>query len=165
MHSESNDALGGKETGSNRASDGASMPQQYTSSSGLTPQVTEPAAEPSHKTFSTGLLQDVTSSYAMQSAASVPNGHDSATGQGVNMIPSPETPHPSNIASAMPYQNINTPLFDFGNSEWTDFMQANDAFDSSISLPHKDSVDPYIGFDIPFWLGQDQYQNMLQDRN
>lgn len=65
----------------------------------------------------------------------------------------------------MPYQNINTPVFDFGSSEWNDFLQASETLDPIIPLPQGDGMDPYIGFDIPFWLGQDQYQDMLHDRS
>ena len=27
-----------------------------------------------------------------------------------------------------------------------------------------DAMDPYAGFDIPFWLGQDQYWDMVNER-
>ena len=148
-----------------RASAGPAMSRHYTSSSGLTPQPTEPAAESGRITSSTGLSQGATNSYGIQPAAGGSNGHDNEFLQGPNPAPVPEDAQSFNIASAMPHQDINTPVFDFGNSEWTDFMQASDTFDSSIPLPQADSMDPYIGFDIPFWIGQDQYQDMLQDHS
>jgi hypothetical protein len=153
------------EARTNRASHGPAMSRHYTSSSGLSPQPTEPAAESGRITSSTGLSQEATNSYGIQPVAGGSNGHDNEFLQGVNSAPMPEHAQSFNIASAMPHQATNTPVFDFGNSEWIDFMQASDTCDSSIPLPQANSVDPYIGFDIPFWLGQDQYQDILQDRS
>lgn len=67
--------------------------------------------------------------------------------------------------SSVPHPNTNAPIFDFGSSEWSDFIQANEALESSAPLPQAEGMDPYIGFDIPFWFGQDQYWNLLHDRN
>jgi hypothetical protein len=63
------------------------------------------------------------------------------------------------------YNNVNTPVFDLGGTEWSNFIQANETLGLDVSLPQGDGIDPYIGFDIPFWLGQDQYWDMLQDRS
>ncbi|KAF3044267.1 hypothetical protein E8E12_001901 [Didymella heteroderae] len=154
----------GMEIRGERASDGPAMSRHCTSSSGLMPQAAESAAEPSRTASSTGLPQEITNSYGIQPAAGGSNDHDNRFRQGVNTLAVPENAESFTAASPMPQQSINIPVFDFGNSEWTDFMQASDTFDSSIPLSQVDSMDPYIGFDIPFWLGQDQYQDILQDR-
>lgn len=164
-HPRLNDSAKEMEARVDRASAGPAMSRHYTSSSGLTPQPTEPAAESGRITSSTGLSQGATNSYGIQSAAGGSNGHDNEFMQGANTAPVPEDAQSLNIASVVSHQSMNTPVFEFGNSEWTDFMQASDTFNSSIPLPQADSMDPYIGFDIPFWLGQDQYQDMLQDRS
>lgn len=149
------------EARTSQAPDGPAMSRHYTSSSGLTPQPTEPAAESDRTSSSTGLSQKATNSYGIQPAAGGLNGQDNDFRQGVNLITVPENAQSFDVGSAMPHQAMNTPVFDFGNSEWTDFMQASDTFDSSMPIPQADSMDPYIGFDIPFWFGQDQYQDML----
>lgn len=163
-HAGLNDAP--KETGrrTGRAPDGSTVSRHYTSSSGLTSQLTEPVAEHGRTPYSIGLSQEATNAYGSHLAASGSNGHDNELRQDMNAIQVSENAQSSNMASALPHQNISTPVFDFGNPQWTDFMQASDTFDSSIPLPQTDSMDPYIGFDIPFWLGQDQYQDMLHDR-
>ncbi|KZM26416.1 DNA binding [Ascochyta rabiei] len=138
---------------------------QYTSSSGVNPSSNVPLTVPDHATSSTGLSQDGSSSYVAQPEAgpsAKPNNsmaHTSGASQNANTFPSFDN------ASSISYQNINTPVFDFGNSEWSDCVQANENLESNTMLPQTDSVDPYIGFDIPFWLGQDQYWDMLHDRN
>lgn len=163
-HSGPNDASKEMERRTGRAPDGSTVSRHYTSSSGLTPQPTDPIADQGRTTSSIGLSHEVTNPYGSHSAAGGSNGHDDEFRQDVSAIQVSENAQSFNMASAVPQQNISTPVFDFGNSEWTDFMQASDTFDSSIPLPQADSMDPYIGFDIPFWLGQDQYQDMLQDR-
>jgi hypothetical protein len=90
-------------------------------------------------------------------SAAVDNGSNQHSGLGFQA----ESTRPSE----MPCNNTNAPLFDFGSSEWSDFIQANETLDTSAMLPQVDSTDPYIGFDIPFWLGQDQYWDMLHDKN
>lgn len=161
----SNDPPKERETRTERAPGGPAVSRHYTSSSGLAPQPTEPAAEAGRTTSSTGLLKEATDAYGAQSTAGGLNPHDDRFLQTMNAVPAPENVQSFNIASTMSHQSMSGGVFDFGNSEWTDVMQASDAFDSSIALQQADSVDPYIGFDIPFWLGQDQYQEMLQDRN
>lgn len=144
---------------------GAPMSRRYTSSSGLTPQPNEAPGDPGHMTSSTGLPQDPTGSHNTRSAAGGTNGPNNGLGQATNSTPLLDNTQSFNSTSAMPYHSINTPVFDFGVSEWNDFLQASESLDPSISLPQGDGMDPYIGFDIPFWLGQDQYQDMLHDRN
>jgi hypothetical protein len=55
--------------------------------------------------------------------------------------------------------------FDLGNTEWNTFMQAGGNDGLGPTLYAGDTVDPYAGFDIPFWLGQDQYWDMINERN
>ena len=144
---------------------GASMPRQYTSSSGLDTQASEAPAEHIHTTSSTGLPQDHASSHSMQTGTGESNAPSNSMSQAANANPLAENAQTFNSGPSVPYQNINTPVFDFGSSEWSDFIQASETFDSSASLPQADSMDPYIGFDIPFWLGQDQYWDMVHDRS
>lgn len=40
---------------------------------------------------------------------------------------------------------------------------ARSGLDGSIPLPGDDGLDPFAGFDIPFWLGQDQYSGMVNE--
>lgn len=57
--------------------------------------------------------------------------------------------------------------FDLGNTEWDVFMQAsgNAGLDPTLYTGDAMSMDPCAGFDIPFWLGQDQYWGMMNERN
>lgn len=142
-----------------------SRPQHHTSSSGLDPQANGPSTEPNHTASSTGLPQGHTRSHAMQSTADGSTAPNSTLTQAANTAQSTENVQPFDSASSAQHQIINTPVFDFGNPEWSDFIQANETLNSSAPLPQASSMDPYIGFDIPFWLGQDQYWDMLHDRN
>lgn len=112
-----------------------------------------------------GLPQNAEDLHSTQSTTGGPHVLNNSLDQAVNVNTISGNSKSFNIASDVPYQNINTPVFDFGNPEWNDLFQASETLDPSISLPQGDGMDPYIGFDIPFWLGQDQYQDMLQDRN
>jgi len=150
----------------NRATDpSTAMPQHYTSSSGLNPQLNEPSIEPNHSSSSTGLPQERAGAYAMQSVAVGSVAPNNSMGQTASANPQAGNVQTFNGTSSVTYQSISTPIFDFGSSEWSDFIQANEGLDSSVPLPQVDGMDPYIGFDIPFWLGQDQYWDMLHDRN
>jgi hypothetical protein len=70
-------------------------------------------------------------------------------------------------ASAAPVSNPSNDFagFNLGNTEWNTFMEAggNDGLGPTLSAG--DTMDPYAGFDIPFWLGQDQYWDMVNERN
>jgi hypothetical protein len=55
--------------------------------------------------------------------------------------------------------------FDLGSTEWNNFMQASGNGGLGPTLYAGDTMDPYTGFDIPFWLGQDQYWDMINERN
>ena len=44
-----------------------------------------------------------------------------------------------------------------------DFAQNGIGIDRHIPLPNDDGLDPFAGFDIPFWLGQDQYSGMVNE--
>lgn len=100
----------------------------------------------------------------MQPTSIAPNAFTDASDQTLGAPKPSEQSQAFGITSSVPINNVNTPVFDFGNSEWSDYLQANELLDSNMSLPQLDSVDPYVGFDIPFWLGQDQYWDMLHDR-
>jgi hypothetical protein len=56
-------------------------------------------------------------------------------------------------------------IFAFGDSN----MPLNDILDSGLALGQPndpgtfDALDPFSGFDIPFWFEQDQYWNVFQD--
>lgn len=144
---------------------GTSLQPHYTSSSGLDPSSNGLANEPNHATSSTGLLQDQASSHLAQSTSSGTNRSSSAMDQATSASQAIENVQSISSAPSFPYNNMNTPVFDLGGTEWSNFIQANETLDSNASLVHGDGIDPYIGFDIPFWLGQDQYWDMLQDRN
>ncbi|KAH7125226.1 fungal-specific transcription factor domain-containing protein [Dendryphion nanum] len=48
-------------------------------------------------------------------------------------------------------------------AQWNDFMRTGATFDQSMTLGGGEGLDPFSGFDIPFWLGQDQYWGMVND--
>ena len=51
-----------------------------------------------------------------------------------------------------------------GDSQWNEFMHDTGAtFDQSMAIAGGEGLDPFSGFDIPFWLGQDQYWGMVND--
>lgn len=50
-----------------------------------------------------------------------------------------------------------------GPVSWIDYMTSNNGITEIIPLPSNDGADPFAGFDIPFWLGQDQYSGMVND--
>ena len=52
---------------------------------------------------------------------------------------------------------------DFAVPQWCDYMQANLNFASTVPFGGDDGSDPFSGFDIPFWLGQDQYSGMINE--
>lgn len=137
-------------------------PQRYTNSSWFDPQNKAPSVEPNPTTSSTGLPADQMKSHGVQPAGAALNVSNDSLGQ-------PASAHqygPSlDDVSGLTYPASNTPVFNFSNSEWSDFVQANETLDSDATLPQVDGLDPYVGFDIPFWLGQDQYWDMLHDRN
>lgn len=143
----------------------APMQPPYTRSNGLEVPTGRQSNEQIHSTSSTGLGQEIAGSSDTQSTAVPPNVFVNAIGQ------APDAPKPSeqvqnfDNAPSIAMNNINTPIFDFGDSEWSDYLQANELFDANAPLSQLDAVDPYIGFDIPFWLGQDQYWDILHERN
>ncbi|KAF2013961.1 hypothetical protein BU24DRAFT_250182 [Aaosphaeria arxii CBS 175.79] len=69
---------------------------------------------------------------------------------------------PNRVSLAAPGTPANGSTSNIGFLHWEDFMQNNGTFDSSASMP-TDGADPFAGFDIPFWLGQDQYAGMLNE--
>ncbi|KAF9700409.1 hypothetical protein EKO04_001499 [Ascochyta lentis] len=137
----------------------------YTSSSGVNALSNVPLNELGHAKSSTGLSQDRSSSHVARSGAGPPTRPNNNTAQTSGASQNPEAVPSFENASSFSYQNVNTPVFDFGSSEWSDFIQGSETLASNTMLPQTDSMDPYIGFDIPFWLGQDQYWDMLYDRN
>jgi len=147
---------------------GVSSQPHYTSSSGLEPPQTEPENEPNRSTSSLGLSQEHADSHAtLSSARGLPSFNDISTQtSGASGAPQAvENLQPYDTVSSAANNTSNAPLFDFGSSEWSEFLQANNTLDASAPLPQADGMDPYIGFDIPFWLGQDQYWDMLHDRH
>ncbi|KAJ8118776.1 hypothetical protein OPT61_g319 [Boeremia exigua] len=137
---------------------------RYTSSSGLEPFQDEHGNEPSGSTSSMGLPQEHVDSSAAPSAAGGLTSSTDALTQTSSAPQLIENLQATDNATFVPNNSVNAPVFDFGSSEWSDFLQANETLDASAPLPQVDGLDPYIGFDIPFWLGQDQYWDMLHDR-
>jgi hypothetical protein len=70
-------------------------------------------------------------------------------------------------ASAVPVNNPPNDFagFNLGTTEWNTFMQASENDGLGPTLSAGDTMDPYAGFDIPFWLGQDQYWDIINERN
>lgn len=135
------------------------------SNSGLEPIRTEHSNEQHRSTSSMGLPQEHGDSCATHSAARGLTPFTNASMQ-ASGVPSAVDNEPGyNATTFAPNSNTNTPVFDFGSSDWSGFLQTSDTFEASAQLPQVDNMDPYIGFDIPFWLGQDQYWDMLHDRN
>lgn len=137
----------------------------YTSSSGLEPPHAGCNNEPNPSSSSMGLPEEHVDSHATQSAARGMPSYNSTSTQASGAPQQAQNLQPYDTVPLAASNNSNPPVFDFGSSEWSDFLQANDTLDASASLPQVDDMDPYIGFDIPFWLGQDQYWDMLHDRN
>ena len=158
--------LGETNTSTDRTSElGAPNSQRYKSSDGLSPQVNDISIGPDHPTRSSRLSQEHGSSCAAQSVTDVSTAPNNSLNHTTSANSSMGNVQSFSNTSAISYENVNTPVFDFGSSEWGDFIQANEALDMSAPLPQADSTDPYIGFDIPFWLGQDQYWDILHDRS
>ena len=128
----------------------------YTSSNGLERRQKQHNSNTSYAISSAGLPQEVIAPDNTQIASVAPSASPNANYQVEGATQPLETPLNSN--------NLNAPIFDFGTSEWSDFLQANQSLAPNAQLSPLDSIDPYIGFDIPFWLGQDQYFDMLHDR-
>lgn len=148
-----------------RSFEQGSMSPRYRSSSGVNVSTEEPFIEPHPTISSTGLLQDLAGSHTVQSAAGRSSGPNIGLSQASGAPQQAENIQLFNNGLSIPYNNMNTPVFDFGSSEWSDFIQANENLDTSTTLLQADGIDQYIGFDIPFWLGQDQSWDMMHDRN
>mgnify|MGYP004514308757 CR=1 FL=1 len=141
------------------------MQPHYTSSSGPEPSTNERSNEPSHSNSRIGLPQEHTGSCGAHQAASGSNALNSVVDHAAGASQLVENIQSFDNAPSVSYDNTNNPVFDFGSPERSDFIQANNVLDPGAPLPQMDGMDPYIGFDIPFWLGQDQYWDMLHDRN
>lgn len=50
-----------------------------------------------------------------------------------------------------------------GLLQWSDYMQSNNEINEILPLPMDNSADLFAGFDIPFWLGQDEYSWMVDE--
>lgn len=69
----------------------------------------------------------------------------------------------ANSSSALGTTAINSSNFGEG-ARWDDIMQSSSyAFDYSTMLPAVNDMDPFSGFDIPFWLDQDQNWGVLHE--
>jgi hypothetical protein len=133
----------------------------YTSSNGLEPRLNGHSSNTSYTTSSTGLPQEAIASNDTQTAAIAPTASSNANYQAEGALHSGNA---QQLDAPLNSNNTHAPVFDFGTSEWSDFLQANHSLAPNTQLPPLDTIDPYIGFDIPFWLGQDQYFDMLHDR-
>jgi hypothetical protein len=133
----------------------------YTSSNGLEPRLNGHSSNTSYTTSSTGLPQEAIASNDTQTAAIAPTASSNANYQVEGALHSGNA---QQLDAPLNSNNTHAPVFDFGTSEWSDFLQANHSLAPNTQLPPLDTIDPYIGFDIPFWLGQDQYFDMLHDR-
>jgi hypothetical protein len=134
----------------------------YTSSNGLEPRLDGHNSNTNYTISSTGLPQEAIASNDTQTAAIAPTVSSNTNHQAEGALHSAGNAQP--LDAPLNNNTINAPVFDFGTSEWSDFLQANNSLAPNTQLPSLDSIDPYIGFDIPFWLGQDQYFDMLHDR-
>lgn len=159
-------ALGKTNMRTDRISElGAPNLNRYKSPDGISSQTNHTSIRSDHPNCSSRLPQENRSSYATQSVTEGPSTPNDSLSHVTSANLSAGDLHSlSNTSSAIPYESTNTPVFDFGSSEWSDFIQANETLDASAPLPQEGSMDPYIGFDIPFWLGQDQYWDILHDR-
>jgi hypothetical protein len=77
-----------------------------------------------------------------------------------------ETNEPLLPAGQVP-QELQSPLlhtttFDDGSATFSEFMQGGQAFSQSSDIGNLYNLDPFSGFDIPFWFEQDQYWDILQ---
>jgi hypothetical protein len=64
----------------------------------------------------------------------------------------------------LPANNIdyNPMNFTFPNEDWSDFIASNGPFVQDAISAEQNSLDPFFGFDIPFWFEEEQYWDMLQ---
>jgi hypothetical protein len=78
----------------------------------------------------------------------------------------PETNRPLLPAEQVPHglqpPLLHTTTFDDGSAAFSEFMQGGQGFGQSIDLGNLCNLDPFSGFDIPFWFEQDQYWDILQ---
>jgi len=54
---------------------------------------------------------------------------------------------------------------DSGLQQWNEFIQSNHHINEIMPLTTDVNADPFAGFDIPFWLGQDEYSGMVNEWN
>jgi hypothetical protein len=78
-----------------------------------------------------------------------------------------ETNEPLLSAMQVP-QELQSPLlrtttFDDGSVAFSDFLQGGQGFGQSSDIENHYNLDPFSGFDIPFWFEQDQYWDILQN--
>jgi hypothetical protein len=59
--------------------------------------------------------------------------------------------------------SIIPPDTNLGLLQWSNYMQSNNEINEILPLPTDDSADLFAGFDIPFWLGQDEYSWMVDE--
>jgi hypothetical protein len=58
---------------------------------------------------------------------------------------------------------LNSTTFDSGSAAFSDFMQGGQGLGQSSDPGNPLNLDPFSGFDIPFWFEQDQYWDILQN--
>lgn len=53
--------------------------------------------------------------------------------------------------------------FDHDSMTFSNILQGSQPFDQSFGTGSLDALDPFSGFDIPFWFEQDQHWDIFQD--
>lgn len=53
------------------------------------------------------------------------------------------------------------PVLDLGGNDWNTFMNATTSIGPDNMLGEQNALDPFSGFDIPFWFEQEQSFNMF----
>ncbi|KAF2108171.1 fungal-specific transcription factor domain-containing protein [Lophiotrema nucula] len=104
----------------------------------------------------------------LASATSRSSSSDRRDGWPLNAAPAsrglPHDPRQHGVGEPMSMASVAVaPPSDFAVPQWSDYMQANLNFDASVPFGGDDGSDPFSGFDIPFWLGQDQYSGMINE--
>jgi hypothetical protein len=64
----------------------------------------------------------------------------------------------------LPASNLdyNPSQFTFPNEDWNDFIVSNGPYGQDAMFGEHNSLDPFSGFDIPFWFEEEQHWDMLQ---
>jgi hypothetical protein len=127
--------------------------------------VLAPCSKPSEQ--QTNVIQENDQSMGSASVPSVVDGLRSTWIANHNYVSQIcDTP---TVSSELPMGSDNVdsgsldPDINFGLLQWSDYMQNNNETNDMLPLLTNNCTDLFDGFDIPFWLGQDEYSWMVNE--